>query len=57
MADVLNFFYPVAMQIQNVQFVEAVEILNALNLIFAKHKDLNCAHWRLIGLIFGSLGY
>lgn len=51
MADVLNFFYPVAMQIQNVQFLKAVEILNAVNLVFAKHEDLNRTNWMHVGLI------
>ena len=57
MADVLNFFYPIAMQIQNVQFLKAVEILNAVNLVFAKHEDLNCAQWMLSGHNIGSQGF
>ena len=40
-ADVLNLFDPVAVQIQNIQFIKAVQILHTLNLVFAKHEDLS----------------
>ena len=40
MANVLNFFDPVAVQIQNIQLLKGIEVLDAVNLILAKHEDL-----------------
>lgn len=40
MANVLNFFDPIAVQVQNIQLLKGIEVLDAVNLILAKHEDL-----------------
>lgn len=41
MADVLNFPNAVAMQVKDIQLLQCIQLFNAHDLIFSKHKNLN----------------